>query len=309
MPIWGVDSSSPAHLPANGTRGASLYEYVCRFLSRNRQRFNAKEAPQFWGRYLTQSRPTYMLSQDEKNFLHSHGCRIVLIYNDTCWDQHHDIDCKRKVGERTIRYALTGYDNGTQSAENACQLAASLDAPNGTRIYADLEGWFVDADWIDAWCTEVPDKSRRLGRQYTPGIYGRILVGADLATARRHFRRDPWNVSIEQTISEQERRDRLLSRGFLTLGEGHRSDTSRQPSLESTAAPAPPTRPPIHIWSNMPRYRSGCNEIPDSFEGYSFQGSFSNTVLWQYGMACSNLSRLVDMDLATQEGFDEMWRV
>lgn len=239
----------------------------------------------------------------------------MLVYNDTCWDQHHDINCKREGETRTIRLALTGYGNGARSANNACQLTKKfLDAPDGTRLYADLEGWFVSEEWLDGWCTEVPDASRRSGRRYKAGIYGRVLVGAELAFARRTYRRDPWSVSIEQAILEQERRDRLLARGFSTPSLAHRLHTFRRPSRGAarrqrpvTSAPTPVGRSPIYIWSNTPRWPRGCAGVPDSFQGYSSHGGLTRTVVWQYGMNCPNLGRLVDMDLATQEGFDEMW--
>lgn len=315
MPIWGVDSYSPAHLRAGGTRGATLYDYVCNYLRRNRSRFNEIEAPQFWGRYLSLSRTNASITSAEKDFLLGNGCRILLVYNDTCWDQHHDVDCKREVDRRTIHLGLSGYGNGATSARNACRLAKdTIDAPNGTRIYADLEGWFVSADWIDGWCTEVPDKSRLLGRQYTPGIYGRVLTGSELAYARRTYSRDSWSISLEQAIHEQDRRDQILTRGFRIPSYGPRSRANRHypqtGAQQNTPAPrpsTPPARSPIRIWSNMPRWSSQCNGVPDSFQGYSTQDGRTRTVVWQYGMNCSNLGRLVDMDLATQEGFDDMW--
>jgi hypothetical protein len=286
MPIWGVDSYSPAHLTAEGSEGHSIYEFVCNYLSRNRRLFGEIQAPQFWGRYLSQSRPRSSLTAVEKEFLHSRGCRIVLVYNDTSWDQHHDVDCRRELGGgRHMPLGLTGYQNGAVSAANACRLANNLSVPDGTRLYADLEGWRVDADWLDGWCTEVPDASLRLGRRYVAGIYGRVLGTAELAVARRTYRRlpDAWSGHVDQVIrGRQEREGRLI--------QGVRLSS------------------PIHIWSNMPRWGRRCEGVPESFQGSSTLGGQTRTVVWQYGMGCPNLAELVDMDLATQEGFDEMWR-
>lgn len=285
MPIWGVDSYSPAHLPARGTEGHTLYEHVCNYLSRNRRLFGDIQAPQFWGRYLNQSRPTSALTAVEKGFLHSHGCRILLVYNDTSWDQHRDVDCRREVGGRRVHLGLTGYQNGATSAGNACQLARNLDAPDGTRLYADLEGWRVDAEWLDGWCTEVSDAALRLGRRYTAGIYGRVMGAAELAFSRRTFRRlpDAWSGHVDQVIrGRQEHEGRLVQR---------------------FRAPAP-----IHIWSNMPRWGRRCEGVPDSFQASSTLGGLTRSVVWQYGMACPNVGGLIDMDVATDQGFEEMWR-
>jgi hypothetical protein len=305
MPIWGVDSYSPAHLRARGTRGETLYDHVCRFLRQNQRRFEGITAPQFWGRYLSNSRPTSSLSATEKSYLHERGVKILLVYNDTCYDQHRDTDCRR--GGRQLE--LSGYEYGMASARNACQMAASdsLGAPDGTRIYADLEGWFVTDDWLDGWCTEIEDNARRLGRRYLPGIYGRVLVGSELAFARRVFRRESWSISVERAMQERQRQDRMAATGFQRPPAGSRTNTSRERTQSQPRRQPVASRSQVFIWANTPRWNRRCRSVPQEFEAYSTQGGLTRTVVWQYGMDCPNVGHLIDMDIAQPEGFAAMW--
>ncbi len=66
--FWGVDSANPANARfAN----ALLYDYVTQL---------AGGVPSFWGRYIG---GRYSLTPMEVSFLHSKGCRILVVYNGT----------------------------------------------------------------------------------------------------------------------------------------------------------------------------------------------------------------------------------
>lgn len=306
--------------------GVSLYDYVCMRINADINRESWRRRPVFWGRYINHT-GRGNLSRDEARFLHGKGCRILLVYNDVCNDQHGRSGCvehwEDEEGRRRRRpIPVTGYRHGRISARHACDIARSLGAADhGVRIYADLEGWAVDVAWLRGWFDSM---YRDRGFAGAGGLYGR--VGAE--HLHRSRRQQFWSYNVEQAGREfQEgapeiREDGLwgdwLDETFLPgLGAvrrtGHRTDTSDHRELRPDAAFGDTS---IHIWSNMPR--GSCSEadtVPSDFRGLETVGGQTRTVVWQYGFECwkkinssgNVVFSGIDMDLARPEGLMGMW--
>ncbi len=138
--FWGVDSASPA---SGRYANQLLYDYV---------RQLAGGMPAFWGRYIG---GRYSLTPAEVGFLHSRGCRILVVYNDTL---------------NNPSSVQGGLAEGTADAQKAVQAAQTLAVPLNVCIFADIEtGWPVSADWCKGWATGVKQSG------YKAGFYGNPL--------------------------------------------------------------------------------------------------------------------------------------
>jgi Rv2525c-like, glycoside hydrolase-like domain len=138
--FWGVDSANPANCKVGNM---SLYDYVTEQAGCN---------PAFWGRYIG---GRFSLTSKEAAFLHSKGCRILVIYNGT---------------HNTVSSVQGGFAEGTADAKNAILAAQSLAIPTNVCIYADIEtGWGVTVDWFRGWAIVVKQAG------YKVGFYGNPL--------------------------------------------------------------------------------------------------------------------------------------
>ena len=272
---WGVDSWSsanreirvPAALRHGGAQRQTLYEFLTNSMHR---------APDFWGRYLN----TYAsgLTPGEVNFLREHSCKILFVYN----------------GPREPLTGPNSHRAGQAAATEACRLAHALDAPPRVRIYADLENWSVSSDWMRGWF-EVMWQSEFAGMG---GLYGR---GAELA--------NPFLYGGAPFHPQ-----RLWSTAATTAVEDELDELWGQ--MEACGAPA--KWPIPYVWSNMPRNGGDPpmaastperQAIPTDFQAVGPAGQFIRTAVWQYRLNCplGTDHPLVDMDLATDEGFADMW--
>lgn len=138
--FWGVDSANPA----TGKVGkALLYDYVTQL---------AGSVPAFWGRYIG---GRYSLTPGEASFLHSRGCRILLVYNGT---------------HNNTSSIQGGSAEGTADAQKAIVAAQQLAIPANICLYADIEtGWPVTPDWLKGWAIAVSQSG------YKAGFYGNPL--------------------------------------------------------------------------------------------------------------------------------------
>ncbi len=138
--FWGVDSANPANARfAN----ALLYDYVTQL---------AGGVPSFWGRYIG---GRYSLTPMEVSFLHSKGCRILVVYNGTL---------------NNPSSIQGGIAEGTADAQKAVLAAQQLAIPTNVCIFADIEtGWPVTADWCRGWAVAVQQSG------YRAGFYGNPL--------------------------------------------------------------------------------------------------------------------------------------
>lgn len=270
--MWGVDSYNPANheirvprrLRAEGDpERQTLYEFLRRRMG---------TAPGFWGRYLNTY--AYGVTQGEVQFLHGHGCKVLLVYNGP-------------------RQPLTGprcHDAGFEAARQACEIARRVGVPAGVRIYADLEGWVVDPNWLRGWFSGMW-QSEYAGMG---GLYGR---GAEIPQGGQPYHpRRVWATSASAAVDEE----------LDTI-------TDQTATGQRTSKQAIP-----YVWSNMPRSggdppmtRSGQAEgaIPSGFGAVGPASPLIQTQVWQYRLNCplGTDHPLVDMDMATDAGFADMW--
>jgi hypothetical protein len=267
---WGVDSSA---YRANSelSRGRD---------SRARRLFeyvaDEVQAPSFWGRYLTPGRN--QLHPDERDYLGQRGCRILPIYNVP----------------RASLAGATAEAAGRQAANDACTLARSFGIPSGVRIYADLERWRVDPAWFRGWCaTMYASEYAGMG-----GVYGNPAV-PNRAT-------EGWGGRVDAGTSAAS--SDLWPEFIRNLAAGRR-----------VSKPAN-----LYIWSNRPLLGTPRTDLPASrVVPRSFDASrpvtlapLADTVVWQYHMNthlgsghAAGSHGIVDLDLATERGYAEMWAV
>jgi hypothetical protein len=308
-PYWGADSYLAANAQINIPQGfrepgrpgrQMLFDFVQRLMG---------EPPEFWGRYLNPyGEDSSALQPGESDFLHRRGCRILLAYNGP----RGEVWRETRSGRR-YRIISAGYRSGYRAAQNACDLARNrFHVPRGVRIYADLEGWPVNPDWIHGWWDYMH------GSEYAGmgGLYGR---GGELPwsalsnpTVRprhptRRVRGEPnwWSSNVPGAADQQAARlfeqdlDQLAAFGTRRSG----TDASR------------------YVWSNIPR--RSCEfprdrQRPTSFRGVGPPTHLTDTVIWQYSLNCfrtiiatpSGQDReiaLFDLNLAREAGYRDMW--
>ncbi|RMF83964.1 MAG: DUF1906 domain-containing protein [Nitrospinota bacterium] len=286
---WGVDSSwyqvnQVVTVPERFYRPGEqrpvrepLFDYVTR---------RAGRSPEFWGRYLNDNHPPSRLRPDEPEYLFTRGCRLLLVYNG--------IRRQPSPGRR-------GRREGEKAARNAIRLARGYHVPQGVRIYLDLEGWFVQPEFLEGWWDVMYD-SPYAG---AGGIYGR---GAEVRRRRRSpmpdLRRRPYSRGWAQRVLTAE--DRVAER--------------RWPGLLTDLVTGRHSKPySVFIWTNTPRQvdkRSdtppGAEIIPPSFGGVGPVGSLlTDTVIWQYRFSAfwerGRHGGTVDLDVALELAYQEMW--
>jgi len=152
--IWGVDSCKA--MTADVGREHNLYANTAGHLG----------APDFWGRYLTDT-VCPGISSEEVSMAHGLGLGILPIYND--------YNCS----------AIAGYDTGYSYGVAATNAAAGLAIPAGRAVAIDIEppgpgcpgAGNVDPAFIQGWYDAVTDA------RYAPAYYGNGTDGSEFATA------------------------------------------------------------------------------------------------------------------------------
>ena len=283
MSHWGVDSVSP---PDSRVGGRTLFDHVVAECGR---------VPEFWGRYIgfsaNQIRPNELQFVDRKaREAGGSGCRIAIVYNG--------VRARSIPGQRGEH----AYDSGWEHGERAVGIAKDLNIPHNVRIYCDLEGWRANPDWIRGWWDALY-ASAYVGMG---GLYGRgaeytlaqasdplQLVG--VASADLQQRRYPvgsWSEASTRAAVQQQSGISAGTLAGMAIGTGNRT------ALGNTSR---------HTWTNIPRGPRNPNET--QFRGIGPIGSV--TTVWQYCMDYLRTggagSGRIDMDLATEVGFREMW--
>lgn len=212
--IFGVDSAEHANTVVSD--GKTLYDWV---VSR------AGAAPAFWGRYIGGN---YALSSSEASFLHEKGCKILLIYN----------------GATSTSVKST---NGTADGQKAVSAARSLDVPESTAIYADIEQpWRPTSTWIEGFAKAL------YSGQYGPGYYANTTTGYFNSPYTTAYNNDPTYVGDGSSLV------------WTCEPEPGSSTAAGRPSW----SPAPPpciTRNNITFW----QYAEGCYTTKNHSNSYS----------------------------------------
>ena len=185
-------------------------------------------------------------------------------------------------GDGRGRHQITGaqaFANGQRAAERACELARGVGAAGGVRIYADLEGWRADAAWFRGWSQ----------RMYASPYLG---LGGAYGNASASWSWGPGAVDGVEDLGAGS----LLS----DLAAGRIASRTKQ-SL-------------FYLWTTRPhlsqdREPPAGRIIEERFLGRGQAGFMLETVLWQYrtNVPLGSDAPIVDLDLATPRGFDEMW--
>lgn len=304
---WGVDSLHPAHLSPGGypnppradvNDSPTLYAYVSR---------RKGNPPVFWGRYINnysvQSRVAQhqllarlRLTDTEVRYIHNQNCKIAILYNGI--DPRYD--------------NLSTFSAGRIKASDAIGVAQRLNIPHHVRIFADLEGFQVSADWILGWCNAF------YSSQYADcvGIYGRVDMAEAAWVSQHSPNRRYWSQSIIEAVeqsSPQQASQRNSQPGSRPPLQ-HRQNTSASRSGSTSCQGAGPICRPIFIWCNQPQQRCDSSAPADFRPNRLPIHRNLRTVLWQYAMDCWQITRqngstigLIDMDLSIDENPQWMW--
>lgn len=277
MTHWGVDSMSP---PDSRVGSETLFDFIVSECGR---------VPEFWGRYIgfapSQVRPNELEFVERKAREHGGtGCRIGIVYNGV-----RERDAPNQRGEGAYR-------SGREHGERAVGIAKQLAIPANVRIYCDLEGWRANPDWIRGWWGALyVSPYAGMG-----GLYGR---GAECTLEQAH---DPLQMPALATPAALQHRYQPGYWSEASMRAAHQSRTglaglaigATHPNMADTSR---------HTWTNMPRGPRNPNET--LFRGVGPIGAV--TTVWQY---CMDYLRTggegtgrIDMDLATELGFREMW--
>ncbi len=152
--FWGVDSATAASFGPVG-KYATLYDAVV-------SSDGAGRTPSFWGRYVGHPTASFNLTSDEASFLHSHNCKILLIYGGTT---------AQTVGS---------YQDGVNAASNAINYITNnkLAVPGGKSvwIYCDIEypSMSPTADFFRGWSDTMFNSSYG----GAGGVYGNTINDA-----------------------------------------------------------------------------------------------------------------------------------
>ena len=144
---WGVDSSNTADHKVG--KKMSLFEYISE---------KAGQPPAFWGRYIGgNGKLAAPLTSSEAAFLHSKGCKILVLYNGAT---------------NSATSVRGGYKEGQKDANNAIAAAVAIGVPAGVWIYGDTEtNWQVTVEWFKGWS----DTMYASGYGGAGGIYGNCM--------------------------------------------------------------------------------------------------------------------------------------
>lgn len=175
-----------------------------------------------------------------------------------------------------------GFDAGSRAAEAAEGFARQIGVPDGVRIYADLENRAFDSEWFRGWCTRM-FQSNYGGMG---GVYGDTQHSWSWgAAAAAGVPDDPQSGTL---ISD-------LAAGRVTAGKS---------SL-------------FYTWTTRPflghELTTGEPLMPSEFRAINPPANFlMKTVLWQYRQNVKlglhlHHGALVDLDLATEDGYADMW--
>jgi hypothetical protein len=173
-------------------------------------------------------------------------------------------------------HRVTGYDNGRRAADAAAEAARTNHIPAGVRIYADLEGRNHDTEWFRGWCTSMyaspyPGFGGLYGDAATFGWGNRAARGAGDPRATAEGDHSKGSVLYLWTTKNHDYGDRAL-----------------QP---------------------------GTSLAPSNFLGLGPLATFHvETLLWQYHLnlklgipLTGRLAGTIDMDLATDRAYKDMW--
>ncbi len=152
--LWGVDSCKTSTDDPNGSTG--LYPQVISAFG---------GAPDFWGRYLTNTDNCPGLTPAEMMSAKRHHMGILPIYND--------YDCSNYIG----------YATGMGYAKAAVAAAEGRGITSGNGIAIDIEppggacpgAWFVDSSFIEAWYDGITQA------HFVPIYYGDTTAGSAFA--------------------------------------------------------------------------------------------------------------------------------
>lgn len=334
---WGVDSSYyPPDLVVNQRgfppRRPRDREFATAQESRDGQKFTlydwvvegvargiGREGPDFWGRYLryetSSSRDATRLTDREVTFIRERSggqCKLLLVFN-----QISPLSCGQ-VGR-------AGYIRGWADAFNAVFAARQLRVPAGVRIYGDVEGWVVAGAWLWGWC-DYMDRSEYAG---IGGLYGR---GREIRVPTLREQRDSWGRVVGRTYRQYERWHRQTISQHLELPYSS-NDINRYPEHNAGVAVADarhltgPSRinnlegvpqeqraavqrrlgmSGLRFWTNMPRANRTAVLTADShFMGLGPPSV--RTVIWQYVQGEHVFDQRIDLNVATETGYADMW--
>lgn len=297
---WGVDSQKRANLPVTwNSQPMTFFDYVVERIGR---------APDFWGRFIGSGAGAHADNRfdgNEVQFLHDRDCRVGLIYNG-----HRMLPAQRVPYGPNRRRHLHGSDNGRWTAKNAISHANRLNppAPTGTRIYADIEDWNVDWDWIHGW-QEIMRGSRFAGEG---GLYGRTGHTSTNQAFHRRVGNPQFNAPNALNPSQWTRQIRPSHWSRAAEYAGLADDTAQAASIAAFnfAAFQKFSR---YAWSNDPRRQGDPQTVdelfPRSFSATDVPGGTESTV-WQYRMQCyidRGGGGPIDLNYAQEAAFSEMW--
>ena len=208
--LFGVDSSIQANdLLQNNI---SMFEWVIR----------NKVHPNFWGRNLLGENA---LTKDEIEFIHSKGCKVAAVYNDS--------------GEKKTE------EQGKSAGEIAVALAFDLEIPQGSALFLDIGEESASKDYLKGFAEELMESG------YTSAFKANTDAQFDFD---REFSR---GLQTDREIFEQ----CLVWAVSPTLSEYDSMTTTHliHPDNWIPFAPSGITRQDIAIW----QYGKNCHPIAD----------------------------------------------
>ena len=208
--LFGVDSSIQANdLLQNNI---SMFEWVIR----------NKVHPNFWGRNLLGENA---LTKDEIEFIHSKGCKIAAVYNDS--------------GDKQTE------EQGKSAGEVAVALAFDLEIPQGSAIFLDIGEESASKDYLKGFAEELVESG------YTPAFKANTDAQFDFD---REFSR---GLQTDREIFEQ----CLVWAVAPTLSEYDSMTTTHliHPDNWTPYAPSGIKRKDITVW----QYGKDCHPIED----------------------------------------------
>lgn len=280
--VWGVDSVNPAsHML--GTQ--SHYDFVVDHMG---------VQPHYYGRYLS------MLTPAEVTFLAARQCKILPIKNG--------LDNVFGGGLR----------EGVKAATDAASTATTLGITAGVVLYADIEpGWAPTRDFLLGWMLGIS------ASKYQDGIYMNPQATSPFLKPYADA------FAVRDTIAAAVSAGADFSSAANDAIKGYAAVAADFPALASLTA-----FKPSRLWSGYPQVPnmmdfSGCPTAPEAmrrtYAPILAPTNGAATVVWQFKINClpfpatpdihSALPVIggkqaigqIDNDLATLEGFANMW--
>ena len=314
--FWGVDSLTPIDHVIDAKHNKTLFDVVCEHCDR---------VPAFWGRYLN--------GHDHRKKVKNKivGANLNLTAKEAAYVFQASKGVTRILPIYVPVKASVGStkQQGLIDAGRAIAAADNLQIPNGVFLWADIEPeWTTSPEWLRGWWERM--FTSRFGG--CGGIYEdpRETNGSSFAWAYADAIQQTEDMSPTSSASQAEQASTLGGAVYEFFNPQPPSTAIQEQFSKKMKPwqqanfkkglrdhPIPQAEMPAlrhYLWSQRPTHANikDLKSTPAYAPVRPYRVSDS-TMIWQYAIDCLHLgggkNGLIDMNVATEQGLETMWKI